>query len=268
MRERPSPHSSRWKCAATARYTARPTASAPPTSEIEIIGTCGNTGTKITFLPDASIFTTTEYSYDVLSARLRELAYLNKGIRLSITDRRERDENGNFRGEVFYSVEGLKEFVKYLDENRGTPLTEDIIYIDTEKDGIPVEVAMQYNDSFSENVHSYVNNINTIEGGTHLTGFRRALTRTLKKYADDSGLLSKLKFDINGDDFREGLTAVVSVKVSGTAVRGSDENQAGQQRSGRSGGPGHLPGAQQLPRRESERCPCHREQGDTGRHGP
>ena len=181
-----------------------------PTSEIEIIGTCGNTGTKITFLPDASIFTTTEYSYDVLSARLRELAYLNKGIRLSITDRRERDENGNFRGEVFYSVEGLKEFVKYLDENRGTPLTEDIIYIDTEKDGIPVEVAMQYNDSFSENVHSYVNNINTIEGGTHLTGFRRALTRTLKKYADDSGLLSKLKFDINGDDFREGLTAVVS----------------------------------------------------------
>ena len=197
------------------------------TSEIEIIGTCGNTGTKITFLPDASIFTTTEYSYDVLSARLRELAYLNKGIRLSITDRRERDENGNFRGEVFYSVEGLKEFVKYLDENRGTPLTEDIIYIDTEKDGIPVEVAMQYNDSFSENVHSYVNNINTIEGGTHLTGFRRALTRTLKKYADDSGLLSKLKFDINGDDFREGLTAVVSVKVSEPQFEGQTKTKLG-----------------------------------------
>ena len=197
-----------------------------PTSEIEIIGTCGNTGTKITFLPDASIFTTTEYSYDVLSARLRELAYLNKGIRLSITDRRERDENGNFRGEVFYSVEGLKEFVKYLDENRGTPLTEDIIYIDTEKDGIPVEVAMQYNDSFSENVHSYVNNINTIEGGTHLTGFRRALTRTLKKYAD-SGLLSKLKFDINGDDFREGLTAVVSVKVSEPQFEGQTKTKLG-----------------------------------------
>ena len=194
-----------------------------PTSEIEIIGTCGNTGTKITFLPDASIFTTTEYSYDVLSARLRELAYLNKGIRLSITDRRERDENGNFRGEVFYSVEGLK----YLDENRGTPLTEDIIYIDTEKDGIPVEVAMQYNDSFSENVHSYVNNINTIEGGTHLTGFRRALTRTLKKYADDSGLLSKLKFDINGDDFREGLTAVVSVKVSEPQFEGQTKTKLG-----------------------------------------
>ena len=198
-----------------------------PTSEIEIIGTCGNTGTKITFLPDASIFTTTEYSYDVLSARLRELAYLNKGIRLSITDRRERDENGNFRGEVFYSVEGLKEFVKYLDENRGTPLTEDIIYIDTEKDGIPVEVAMQYNDSFSENVHSYVNHINTIEGGTHLTGFRRALTRTLKKYADDSGLLSKLKFDINGDDFREGLTAVVSVKVSEPQFEGQTKTKLG-----------------------------------------
>ena len=198
-----------------------------PTSEIEIIGTCGNTGTKITFLPDASIFTTTEYSYDVLSARLRELAYLNKGIRLSITDRRERDENGNFRGEVFYSVEGLKEFVKYLDENRGTPLTEDIIYIDTEKDGIPVEVAMQYNDSFSENVHSYVNNINTIEGGTHLTGFRRALTRTLKKYADDSGLLSTLKFDINGDDFREGLTAVVSVKVSEPQFEGQTKTKLG-----------------------------------------
>ena len=198
-----------------------------PTSEIEIIGTCGNTGTKITFLPDASIFTTTEYSYDVLSARLRELAYLNKGIRLSITDRRERDENGNFRGEVFYSVEGLKEFVKYLDENRGTPLTEDIIYIDTEKDGIPVEVAMQYNDSFSENVHSYVNNINTIEGGTHLTGFRRALTRTLKKYTDDSGLLSKLKFDINGDDFREGLTAVVSVKVSEPQFEGQTKTKLG-----------------------------------------
>ena len=198
-----------------------------PTSEIEIIGTCGNTGTKITFLPDASIFTTTEYSYDVLSARLRELAYLNKGIRLSITDRRERDENGNFRGEVFYSVEGLKEFVKYLDENRGTPLTEDIIYIDTEKDGIPVEVAKQYNDSFSENVHSYVNNINTIEGGTHLTGFRRALTRTLKKYADDSGLLSKLKFDINGDDFREGLTAVVSVKVSEPQFEGQTKTKLG-----------------------------------------
>ena len=186
-----------------------------PTSPIEIVGSCDDTGTKITFLPDASIFTVTEYSYDILSARLRELAYLNKGIRLSLTDRRERDDDGNFRSETFYSTEGLKEFVRYLDANRGTPLTEDVIYIDTEKDGIPVEVAMQYNDSFSENVHSYVNNINTIEGGTHLTGFRRALTRTLKKYADDSGMLSKLKFDINGDDFREGLTAVAEPQFEG-----------------------------------------------------
>ena len=198
-----------------------------PTSPIEIVGSCDDTGTKITFLPDASIFTVTEYSYDILSARLRELAFLNKGIRLSLTDRRERDDNGNFRSETFYSTEGLKEFVRYLDANRGTPLTEDVIYIDTEKDGIPVEVAMQYNDSFSENVHSYVNNINTIEGGTHLTGFRRALTRTLKKYADDSGMLSKLKFDINGDDFREGLTAVVSVKVAEPQFEGQTKTKLG-----------------------------------------
>ena len=198
-----------------------------PTSPIEIVGSCDDTGTKITFLPDASIFTVTEYSYDILSARLRELAYLNKGIRLSLTDRRERDDNGNFRSETFYSTEGLKEFVRYLDANRGTPLTEDVIYIDTEKDGIPVEVAMQYNDSFSENVHSYVNNINTIEGGTHLTGFRRALTRTLKKYADDSGMLAKLKFDINGDDFREGLTAVVSVKVAEPQFEGQTKTKLG-----------------------------------------
>ena len=198
-----------------------------PTSEITVIGTCEDTGTKITFLPDPTIFTPTEYSYDVLSARLRELAYLNKGIKLSITDRREKNDKDEFRSETFYSVEGLKEFVKYLDANRGTPLTEDIIYIDTEKDGIPVEVAMQYNDSFSENVHSYVNNINTIEGGTHLTGFRRALTRTLKKYAEDSGMLAKLKFDINGDDFREGLTAVVSVKVSEPQFEGQTKTKLG-----------------------------------------
>ncbi len=198
-----------------------------PTSEISVIGDCDSTGTKITFLPDASIFTETVYSYDVLAARLRELAYLNKGIRLSIADRREKDDDGNFVSDCFYSLEGLKEFVKYLDENRGTPLTENIIYIDTGKDGIPVEVAMQYNDSFSENVHSYVNNINTIEGGTHLTGFRRALTRTLKKYAEDSGMLAKLKFDINGDDFREGLTAVVSVKVSEPQFEGQTKTKLG-----------------------------------------
>lgn len=198
-----------------------------PTSEIKIIGDTTTTGTKITFLPDDSIFTVSEYSYDVLSARLRELSYLNKGIRLSLTDRREKDDNGEFISNNFYSIEGLKEFVRYLDATRGTPITEDIVYIDTEKDGIPVEVAMQYNDSFSENVHSYVNNINTIEGGTHLTGFRRALTRTLKKYAEDSGMLSKLKFDINGDDFREGLTAVISVKVAEPQFEGQTKTKLG-----------------------------------------
>lgn len=198
-----------------------------PTSEVSVVGTCDHTGTKITFLPDDTIFTATEYSYDILSGRLRELAYLNKGIKLTLTDRREKDDTGEFRNETFYSVEGLKEFVRYLDETRGTPLTEDIIYIDTEKDGTPVEVAMQYNDSFSENVHSYVNNINTIEGGAHLTGFRRALTRTLKKYADESGMLAKLKFDINGDDFREGLTAVISVKVAEPQFEGQTKTKLG-----------------------------------------
>ncbi len=198
-----------------------------PTSEIGITGESDKTGTKITFHPDGTIFTSTEYSYDILSARLRELAYLNKGIRLNISDLRETDENTPPRSDTFYSVEGLKEFVRYLDATRGNPLTEDIIYIDTEKEGVPVEVAMQYNESFSENVHSYVNNINTIEGGTHLTGFRRALTRTLKKYAEDSGMLAKLKFDINGDDFREGLTAVVSVKVAEPQFEGQTKTKLG-----------------------------------------
>ena len=184
-----------------------------PTSKLEIVGECSDRGTTITFKPDGEIFThTTEYKYEILSNRLRELAFLNKGIRLNLYDKR-RDDEGNTREDHFYSEEGLKEFVQYLDATRGTPIIDQIIYLDTEKNGVPVEVAMQYNDSFSENVHSYVNNINTIEGGTHLTGFRRALTRTLKKYAEDSGMLAKLKFDINGDDFREGLTAVVSVKV-------------------------------------------------------
>ena len=179
-----------------------------PTSQVEVVGECTDRGTIITFKPDGSIFThTTEYKYDILANRLRELAFLNKGISLNLYDKRP-DEEGKTREDHFYSEEGLKEFVKYLDATRGTPIVEQIIYLDTEKNGVPVEVAMQYNDSFSENVHSYVNNINTIEGGTHLTGFRRALTRTLKKYAEDSGMLAKLKFDINGDDFREGLTAV------------------------------------------------------------
>jgi len=198
-----------------------------PTSKMETVGEIDTTGTIITFKPDDTIFNTVEYKYDILAARLRELAYLNKGIKLTLTDRRQQDADGNCLNETFYSTDGLKEFVKYLDATRGEPLIESIIYIDTERDGVPVEVAMQYNDSFSENVHSYVNNINTIEGGTHLTGFRRALTRTLKKYADDSGMLAKLKFDINGDDFREGLTAVVSVKVAEPQFEGQTKTKLG-----------------------------------------
>ena len=183
-----------------------------PMTELQVVGECDDRGTTITFKPDGSIFThTTEYKYDILANRLRELAFLNKGIHLTLTDMRTTDDEGNHPSEHFYSEEGLKEFVKYLDATRGMPIIESIIYIDTEKNGVPVEVAMQYNDSYSENVHSYVNNINTIEGGTHLTGFRTALTRTLKMFADESGMLSKLKFDINGDDFRDGLSAVISV---------------------------------------------------------
>ena len=199
-----------------------------PTSQVEIIGDCDDRGTSVTFKPDGSIFThTTEYKYEILANRLRELAFLNKGIHLTLTDRRVTDDNGEFLSNHFYSEQGLQEFVEYLDATRGQKIIEKIIYLDTEKNGVPVEVAMQYNDSYSENVHSYVNNINTIEGGTHLTGFRRALTRTLKKYADDSGMLSKLKFDINGDDFREGLTAVISVKVAEPQFEGQTKTKLG-----------------------------------------
>ena len=199
-----------------------------PTSKVEIIGDCEDRGTIITFKPDADIFThTTVYQYDILAKRLRELAFLNKGINLTITDMREIDEEGNPKAESFYSDSGLKEFVQYLDATRGERIIESIIYLDSEKNGVPVEVAMQYNNSYSENVHSYVNNINTIEGGTHLTGFRRALTRTLKKYADESGMLSKLKFEISGDDFREGLTAVVSVKVAEPQFEGQTKTKLG-----------------------------------------
>ena len=199
-----------------------------PISPMEVVGQCDDRGTTVTFKPDEEIFIhTTDYKYEILANRLRELAFLNKGIHLSLTDKRRVDEQGAYLSECFYSEEGLKEFVKYLDATRGEPLTESVIYIDTERNGVPVEVAMQYNNSFSENVHSYVNNINTIEGGTHLTGFRRALTRTLKKYADDSGMLSKLKFDINGDDFREGLTAVVSVKVAEPQFEGQTKTKLG-----------------------------------------
>ncbi|MBO5814051.1 MAG: DNA topoisomerase (ATP-hydrolyzing) subunit B [Alistipes sp.] len=199
-----------------------------PITQMEIVGDCEDRGTFITFKPDNTIFTyTTEYKYDILANRLRELAFLNKGIHLALTDKRQVDEEGNAKREEFYSQDGLKEFVKYLDETRGEPIIESIIYLDTEKNGTPVEVAMQYNNSFSENVHSYVNNINTFEGGTHLTGFRRALTRTLKKYADESGMLAKLKFDISGDDFREGLTAVVSVKVAEPQFEGQTKTKLG-----------------------------------------
>ena len=197
------------------------------TSELKVIGETDRTGTTIQFKPDGDIFTTTVYRYEILATRLRELAFLNKGIHLDITDRREKDDEGNYLHEHFYSDNGLKGFVEYLDESRGQKIIDDIIYIDTEKNGTPVEVAMQYNDSFSENVHSYVNNINTIEGGTHLTGFRRALTRTMKKYAEENGMLSKIKFDISGDDFREGLTAVVSVKVAEPQFEGQTKTKLG-----------------------------------------
>ena len=200
-----------------------------PTGDIKIIGDTDKTGTIITFKPDDSIFTVTEYKFEVIASRLRELAFLNKGIRLSIIDKRETEENGNgngFRKDSFYSEEGLKEFIAFLDGARDK-IINDTIYLDTEKNGIPVELALQYNSSFSENVHSYVNNINTIEGGTHLSGFRRGLTRTLKSYAEKSGMLTKLKFDINGDDFREGLTAVISVKVQEPQFEGQTKTKLG-----------------------------------------
>jgi DNA gyrase subunit B len=197
-----------------------------PKENVKIVGETNVTGTYITFKPDDSIFQTTVYKYEILVARLRELAFLNAGIRLTIIDERQKDENGNFKSEEFYSEEGLKEFVNYLDDTR-VKLTQEIIHIVTDKNEIPVEIAMQYNSTFSENIHSYVNNINTIEGGTHLTGFRRGLTRTLKNYAENSGMLSKLKFDISGDDFREGLTAVISVKVAEPQFEGQTKTKLG-----------------------------------------
>ena len=197
-----------------------------PQYDVREIGTTDKTGTFVTFLPDASIFEETVYHFDIIVARLRELAFLNKGINLSVTDKRRKDDDGEFVKEEFYSEGGLKEFVSFLDETRDSIL-QDVIYIDGEKDGVPVEVAMVYNTSYTENVHSYVNNINTIEGGTHLSGFRRGLTRTLKKYADESGLLKKMKFEISGDDFREGLTAVISVKVMEPQFEGQTKTKLG-----------------------------------------
>ena len=194
---------------------------------VKSVGETDQRGTVVTFKPDDQIFKQTlEYNYDTLASRMRELAFLNKGIRITMTDKRETDENGEFRTEEFYSEEGLKEFIRFLDGNR-EPLIADVISMEGEKNGIPVEVAMVYNTSFNENLHSYVNNINTHEGGTHLSGFRRGLTTTLKKYADNSGLLDKLKFEISGDDFREGLTAIVSVKVAEPQFEGQTKTKLG-----------------------------------------
>ncbi|MGI9532268.1 DNA topoisomerase (ATP-hydrolyzing) subunit B [Lutimonas sp.] len=194
---------------------------------VKTIGESSENGTEVTFLADDTIFQTEIlYSYEILSARLRELAYLNQGVTISITDKRSKDEEGNYIHEVFYSEDGLKEFVRYLDATR-EQLTADVISMEGEKNGIPVEVAMVYNTSYTENLHSYVNNINTHEGGTHLSGFRRGLTHTLKKYAESSGMLSKLKFDIAGDDFREGLTAIISVKVAEPQFEGQTKTKLG-----------------------------------------
>jgi DNA gyrase subunit B len=197
-----------------------------PVGDVKVIGESTETGTTIEFWPDTSIFITDEYQFEILSTRLRELAYLNKGINLTLIDKRQVNEDGTVRTKQFYSQEGLKEFVAYLDAGR-EKLIENIIHVSTEKNDVPVEIALQYNTSFTENIHSYVNNINTIEGGTHLTGFRRGLTRTLKSYAEDTGMLSKLKFDISGDDFREGLTAVISVKVLEPQFEGQTKTKLG-----------------------------------------
>ncbi len=198
-----------------------------PQFDVKEIGVSDRTGTTVTFQPDPEIFTmTTIYNYDTLANRLRELSFLNKGITLTLVDERETVEGGEFRQDVFLSEGGLSEFVKYLDGTR-QPLIPEPIHVEGIKQGIPVELALQYNDTFSENVHSYVNNINTVEGGSHVAGFRRGLTRTLKKYADESGLLKNLKVEITGDDFREGLSAVISVKVAEPQFEGQTKTKLG-----------------------------------------
>ena len=197
-----------------------------PVTAVEVVGTSDITGTKQTFWPDGSIFTTTEYKYDILATRLHELSFLNAGLTISLTDLRRIDEDGNPQREVFYSEDGLKEFVSYIDENR-TRLISDPIYLNTEKQNVPIEVAIIYNIGFKENIRSFVNNINTIEGGTHLAGFRTALTRTLKKYADDNKFLEKAKVEIESEDFREGLTAVISVKVAEPQFEGQTKTKLG-----------------------------------------
>ncbi|HBS12577.1 MAG TPA: DNA topoisomerase (ATP-hydrolyzing) subunit B [Flavobacteriaceae bacterium] len=194
---------------------------------VKTVGTTDEKGTMVTFMADDTIFQTEiDFNYETLSMRMRELSFLNQGVTISITDKRNKDDEGNFIKEVFLSTEGLTEFVKYLDATR-EQLTSDVIAMEGEKNGIPVEVAMVYNTSYTENLHSYVNNINTHEGGTHLSGFRRGLTHTLKKYAENSGLLKNLKFDIAGDDFREGLTAIISVKVAEPQFEGQTKTKLG-----------------------------------------
>ncbi len=197
-----------------------------PTTELIVAGESEHSGTSITFLPDASIFTVTVYDYNTLANRLRDLAFLNAGITLTLKDMREVNEAGEPRSETFYSKDGLREFVQYIDSNKD-PLIDDVIHLNTERQGIPVEVALTYNTTYNENVYSFVNNINTIEGGTHLTGFRRGLTATLKKYAEDNKMLEKVKIDVASDDFREGLTAVVSVKVMEPQFEGQTKTKLG-----------------------------------------
>lgn len=197
-----------------------------PYADVKIVGETNETGTTITFKPDGTIFTTLEYRYDILATRLRELAYLNAGIKLTLTDKRVVNENGEFKSECFFSETGLEEFVRYIDKNKES-LIQDPIHIITEKNSIPIEIALSYNDTYNENIYSYVNNINTIEGGAHLTGFRRGLSRTLKKYAEDSKMLEKVKVEISGDDFREGVTAVLSVKVAEPQFEGQTKTKLG-----------------------------------------
>lgn len=197
-----------------------------PLYAVREIGTTTKRGTVVEFLPDDEIFTTTVYDYDTLATRLRELAFLNRGLTLKITDERNADEEGNFKTETFYSANGLKDFINYIDGSK-EKLTPEPIHIEGEKNGIPIEIAMEYNTSFTENLHSYVNNINTHEGGTHLQGFRQGMTRTLKNYAEKEGMLEKLKFEISGDDFREGLTAVISVKVAEPQFEGQTKTKLG-----------------------------------------
>ena len=207
-----------------------------PLAPVSVVGTYNEgegTGTRVQFWPDGSIFTETVYHYEILANRMRELAYLNAGVRITLTDLREKNEDGTFKGEVFYSEEGLSEFVRYIDGNR-TPLISEVIHLNTEKYGTPVEVAILYNTDFNENVHSYVNNINTIEGGTHVAGFRAALTRVMKKYADESKMLEKAKLkdkdgnaNIDANDFREGLTAIISVKVAEPQFEGQTKTKLG-----------------------------------------